>query len=146
MDKARILVLCTHNSARSQMAEGFFRAYTGDHFDVYSAGLEPSEVHPLAKQVMAEVGIDISSQRSKSLLEYMGKMHFGYLITVCSRAEKECPVFPDVSVRLHWPFDDPAVPASSQEESLAKFRRVRDEISTRIKGWLAEQGIPVSAG
>jgi len=143
--KPKVLILCTHNSARSQMAEGFLRKYASDHFEVYSAGLEPTEVHPYAQRVMAEVGIDISRQYSKSVLDFLGKMHFGYVITVCSKAEQECPIFPDVSVRLHWPFPDPAAAVGSEEEQLAVFRTVRDQIDERIRNWLGEQGIPVAA-
>ena len=138
MSKAKVLILCTHNSARSQMAEALLRDYAGVRFQVYSAGLEPTEVHPLAIKAMAEVGIDISGQRSKSVLDFLGKEHFGYIITVCSRAEQQCPTFPDVSVRLHWPFDDPAAVTGSEEERLAKFREVRDQIAARLRRWLAE--------
>ena len=138
MEKAEVLVLCTHNSARSQMAEGFLRKYASDHFEVYSAGLEPTEVHPYAKRVMAEAGVDISDQYSKSVLDFLGKVHFGYVMTVCSKAEQECPIFPDVSVRLHWPFPDPAAATGSEEEQLAAFREVRDRIDERIQAWLKE--------
>ena len=144
--KPKVLILCTHNSARSQMAEGFLRKYAGDDFEVYSAGLEPTEVHPYAKRVMAEVGVDISGQYSKPVLDFLGKVHFGYVITVCSKAEQECPIFPDVSVRLHWPFPDPAAATGSGEEQLAVFRAVRDQIDERIRTWLGEQGMPVAAG
>jgi arsenate reductase (thioredoxin) len=143
MGKPRVLILCTHNSARSQMAEGLLRHLAGDRFDVYSAGLEPTQVHPLATRAMAEIGIDIGGQRSKSLFDYLGQVHFGYLITVCSRAEQECPVFPGVSVRLHWPCDDPAAVTGSEEERLDAFRRSRDQIAARLRRWLTE---PSSGG
>jgi arsenate reductase len=137
MDKPRVLFLCTGNSARSQMAEAFLRRSAGDRFEVYSAGLEPKGIHPYTRQVLAEVGIDISDQTSKDLSQFLGRVHFGYLITVCSNAEARCPVFPGVSVRLHWPFDDPAAVEGSEAERLACFRRVRDEIKARIEAWLA---------
>ncbi|NLE61995.1 MAG: arsenate reductase ArsC, partial [Planctomycetes bacterium] len=125
--KTRVLFLCTGNSARSQMAEAFLRRYGDDRYEAFSAGLEPKGVHPLAKVVMAEVGIDIASQYSKSLATYMGKVHFGFLITVCSKAEQSCPVFPGMGIRLHWPFDDPAEGQGSEPERLALFRSVRDQ-------------------
>jgi arsenate reductase len=136
MDKIRVLYLCTGNSARSQMAEAFLRKYAGDRFEVFSAGLEPSVINPFTIQVMDELGIDLSNQRSKSLLEYMGKVHFGYMITVCDRAEQKCPIFPGMGVRLHWPFEDPALAQGSDEHKLAVFRRVRDQIDAQVKAWL----------
>lgn len=139
--KTKVLFLCTGNSARSQMAEAFLRHYGGDHFEAYSAGLEPKGIHPLAERVMQEIGISLEGQRSKDVTEYLGRMHFGYLITVCSHAEEKCPTaWPDVSRRFHWAFDDPAAAQGTEEEKLAVFRRVRDEIESRIKAWLAEQG------
>ena len=137
MDKPRVLFLCTGNSARSQMAEAFLRQYVGDRFEVYSAGLEPKGIHPLTRQVLAEVGLDISGQTSKDLGQFLGQVHFGYLITVCSNAEARCPVFPGMGFRLHWPFDDPAASTGSAVAQLAGFRRVRDEIAARIQAWLA---------
>jgi arsenate reductase len=137
--KTRVLFLCTGNTARSQMAEAFLRKYGGDLFEAYSAGLEPSEINPYVYQVMEEVGLDLSGQRSKSVSEYMGKVHFGYLITVCADAEEKCPaVFPGMGQRLFWPFDDPAAFEGSNEEKLRKFREVRDQIEQRIVDWLAE--------
>ena len=139
MDKARVLFLCTHNSARSQMAEALLRHYAGNRFEVYSAGLEPSQINPLTHKVMEELGIDMQGQYAKPLTIYMGKVHFGYLITVCSKAEERCPIFPGMGVRLHWPFDDPAAFAGTEEQKLEEFRRVRDEIQARIQEWIAEQ-------
>jgi arsenate reductase len=136
MDKTRVLFLCSGNSARSQMAEAWLRQLAGERFDVYSAGLEPSLVNPLTIQVMGEVGIDLREARSKSLLEFIGKQHFGYLITVCSKAEEKCPIFPGMGIRLHWPFDDPAAVIGTDEERLSTFRRVRDEIRDKIAKWL----------
>jgi arsenate reductase len=137
-NKIRVLFLCTGNTARSQMAEALLKRYAGDRFEVYSAGLEPKGIHPYTKKVMAEIGIDIGDQYAKDVSQFLGKLHFGYLITVCSRAEKSCPIFPGVSVRLSWPFDDPAGFVGSEEEKIAKFREVRDQIDERIKGWLKE--------
>jgi arsenate reductase len=139
MTKAKVLFLCTGNSARSQMAEAFLRKYAGDKFDAYSAGLEPKGIHPYTERVMEEVGINLTGQRSKHIKEYMGKVHFGYLITLCDEAEKSCPTtFPDIGQRLYWPFEDPSTFVGSENEQLAKFREVRDQIEQRIKGWLAE--------
>jgi arsenate reductase len=136
MDKTRVLFLCTGNSARSQMAEAFLRQYAGDRFVVYSAGLEPKGIHPFTRQVLAEIGLDMSSQTSKDLGQFLGKVHFGYLITVCANAEQRCPIFPGLGTRLHWPFDDPAAIGGNETERLAGFRRVRDEIAARIQAWL----------
>ena len=136
MDKIRVLFLCTGNTARSQMAEAWLKFYATERFAVYSAGLEPSVVNPLTIQVMQEAGVDMSEARSKNLTEFIGKLHFGYMITVCSNAEAKCPIFPGVGVRLHWPFDDPAAVAGTDEEKLAAFRRVRDEIEQKVKSWL----------
>ncbi len=140
MPKPRVLFLCTHNSARSQMAEAFLRKYAGDHFEVYSAGLEPTPIRPQVIQVMEELGFDMSQHQSKGLDQFLGKMHFGYLITVCSDAEDKCPIFPGVSVRLHWPFPDPEEFTGTEEEKLAQFRQLRDQINQRIRSWLDEMG------
>jgi len=137
MNKTKVLFLCTGNSARSQMAEAFLRQLAGDRFDAFSAGLAPKGIHPFTRQVLAEAGLDISGQTSKDVAQFLGRVHFGYLITVCSNAEAHCPIFPGVSVRLHWPFDDPAAAEGSEAERLAGFRRVRDEIKARIEAWLA---------
>lgn len=137
-EKTRVLFLCTGNSARSQMAEAFLRKHGGDRFEAYSAGLEPKGINPYTRRVLAEVGIDMTGQSSKDLSTYLGKLHFGYLITVCSNAEERCPVFPGMGIRLHWPFEDPAAVEGSDEEKLAAFRKVRDQIETRILEWLAE--------
>ena len=139
MLKTKVLFLCTHNSARSQMAEGLLRALAGDRYDVYSAGLEATEVQPLAIAAMRERGIDISGQTSKNLHEYLGKEHFGVLVTVCSQAEEQCPIFPGVATREHWPFANPASAPGSDEERLAKFREVRDAIETRLAEWARQR-------
>ncbi|MEW5718605.1 MAG: arsenate reductase ArsC [Chloroflexota bacterium] len=139
MNKIRVLFLCTGNSARSQMAEAFLRKYAADHFEAYSAGLEPKGIHPLTERVMGEIGISLAEQYSKNVTEYLGKVHFGYLITVCANAEKNCPtVFPGLGRRLHWVFDDPAAFEGTEEEKLQKFREIRDQIDRQIQNWLAE--------
>ena len=134
--KPKVLFLCTGNSARSQMAEAFLRKYASDHFEVHSAGIEPSVVNPSTIRVMEEIGMDMSAHRSKSLSEYLGKVHFAYLITVCDRAEQKCPIFPGMGVRLHWPFEDPVAVIGSDEQKLARFRQVRDQIGLKIVEWL----------
>jgi arsenate reductase (thioredoxin) len=140
MNKIKVLFLCTGNSARSQMGEAFLRSYAGDRYQAYSAGIEPKEIHPLTKKVMAEIGIDISSQYPKSLKDYMGKIHFGYLITVCSDADERCPsVFPGMGQRLHWDLEDPAKFKGSDEETLNKFREIRDQIELRVQSWIESQ-------
>lgn len=139
MNKIRVLFLCTGNSARSQMGEALLRKYAGDRFDVFSAGLEPKGVHPFTVQVLQEIGLPLDGHTSKHVREYMGKLHFGYLITVCSDADQNCPaVFPGVGQRLHWSFEDPAEATGSDEERLQKFRDVRDRIDRQIRNWLAE--------
>jgi arsenate reductase len=121
------------------MAEAFLREYTDDRFEAYSAGLEPSVINPNVRRVMEEIGLDLRGQYSKDVAKYMGKKHFGYLITVCANAEKRCPsVFPGLGQRLHWPFEDPAAFEGPEEEKLEKFREVRDQIDQRIRAWLAE--------
>ncbi len=140
MSKQKILFLCTGNSARSQMAEAFIRKYADDRFEAYSAGLEPKGLNPLTVKVMEEVGIDLSGQTSKSVEVYLGKTLFQYLVTVCDDADKNCPtVWPGVSTRLHWSFQDPAAVEGTEAEKLAKFREVRDLIEQKIQSWLAEQ-------
>jgi len=139
MNKPKVLFLCTGNTARSQMAEAFLRAYAADHFEAYSAGLEPQEINPLTIRVMAERGLDMAGQRSKGLDEFLGKVHFAYLITVCQRAQEKCPIFPGISQRLSWPFEDPAQAAGIEEERLEAFRRVRDAIDERIRQWLENE-------
>lgn len=130
------MFLCTGNSARSQMAQAFLQKYGADRFEAFSAGLEPSVIHPLTVQVMEEIGVDMSGHYAKGLNEYLGRLHFSYLVTVCSRAEEHCPIFPGMGVRLHWHFDDPAAFAGTPEEKLAKFRQVRDEIDAAVREWV----------
>ena len=138
-ERKNVLILCTRNSARSQMAALLLRKYAGDRFEVYSAGLQPDRIHPLVGPVMEEIGLDVSGERSKSVQEYLGRVVAHYLIMVCENAEKNCPrIFPGPGERLYWPFDDPAAVEGSEEERLAAFRRVRDQIDTRIREWLRE--------
>ena len=126
------------------MAEAFLRKYAGDTFEVHSAGLEPKGVNPLTVKVMDEVGIDVSTQKSKGIETYLGKMLFQYLITVCDDADKNCPtVWPGVNTRMHWSFEDPANFEGTEEEKLIKFREVRDSIEKKLRQWIAEQNIPV---
>jgi arsenate reductase len=139
--KAKVLFLCTGNSARSQMAEAFLRKYAGDRFEVYSAGMEPRGINPHTVRAMEEVDLSLNGHRSKPLTEYMGKVDFDYLITVCDDADKRCPFFPGMGKRLHWGFEDPAAFVGSEEETLAKFREVRDQIDTRVREWLEESSI-----
>ena len=131
-DKKRVLILCTGNSARSQMAEGLLRHLAGDRVEVFSAGVEASFVRPQAIEAMRERGIDITSQRSKSVDEFAGQQ-FDYVITVCDNARERCPVFPGRYERVHWSFDDPAAAAGDAEAVMAVFRRVRDEIEGRLR-------------
>jgi arsenate reductase len=137
-DKKRILFLCTGNSARSQMAEGLMRHLAGDAYEIHSAGTHPVGVNPLAIEAMREIGIDISHQRSKLLDEFLSQP-FDFIITVCDRANETCPVFPGDAARIHWSFDDPAAAGGSDEERLNVFRRVRHEIATRLRLFVAAQ-------
>jgi len=135
MAKQRVLIVCTGNSARSQMAEGLLRHAGGDRFEVFSAGTRPSRVRPEAIAVMREIGIDISGQRSKSVDEFVGRP-LDFVITVCNSANETCPVFPGGVTRLHWPFDDPAAVDSPEEVRISAFRQVRDQIRGRIMAFL----------
>jgi arsenate reductase len=135
MGRPRVLFLCTHNSARSQMAEGFLRALAGDRFEAGSAGTEKTAVNPLAIRVMAERGIDIAGHTSKLYTE-VAAPPWDYLITVCDDANERCPWVPGSVRRLHWSFPDPSRATGSEEERLAIFRRVRDQIHERLTDWL----------
>jgi arsenate reductase (thioredoxin) len=139
LSKKKVIFLCTHNSARSQMAEAFLKKYAEDRFEVYSAGFEPQPIHPYVYRVMEEIGYDLSNQQPKSLSQYLGKVHFGIIITVCKKAEKQCPTFPGVSTRLFWDIEDPAAFVGSEDEKMAKFRQIRDQINKKIENWLSEQ-------
>jgi len=137
MTKRRVLFLCTHNSARSQMAEGLLRRLAGDRFDAYSAGTEATRIRPLAIRAMREIGIDIGDQQSKTLDRYLGQP-FDAVITVCDQANETCPVFLEATERLHWSFPDPSQAAGTDEEQLAVYRAVRDAIRVRIERELIE--------
>ena len=138
-ERSRVLFLCTHNSARSQMAEGLLRHLAGDRFEVMSAGTEATHVRPLAIRAMNEIGVDISGQESKTLERYLEEP-FDYVITVCDDANEACPFFPGVSNRLHWSFEDPSRAEGSEEERLAVFRSVRDRIRDRVQAELLGGG------
>ncbi len=137
--KQRVLFLCTHNSARSQMAEGLLRHLAGDRFDAYSAGTEATAVRPLAIQAMAELGIDIAHQESKTLDRYLGEP-FDAVITVCDQANEACPVFVGARERLHWSFPDPSRATGTEEEQWATYRTVRDALRARIERELLARG------
>ena len=135
MNKRRVLFLCTHNSARSQMAEGLLRAMAGDRFDVASAGTEATRVRPLAVKAMAEIGIDVSGHSSKTLDRFVNES-WDFVITVCDSANESCPVFPAAAKRLHWSFPDPSRATGSDAAQLRVFRDVRDAIRRRLEAWL----------
>ncbi len=135
----RILFLCTHNSSRSQMAEGLLRARGDGAYDVFSAGTEPRMVHPLAIKVMQELGIDISAHRAKSLEEFRDQPPMDLVVTVCDDAAEACPYFPNARHQVHWGFSDPSRVEGTEEERLAAFRHIRDLIATRIRQFLGLQ-------
>ena len=139
--KPKVLFLCTGNSARSQMAEGYLRYTARDRFEPLSAGIEPKGLNPLAIEVMQEIGIDISHQTSKDVVSFLGQ-YIPYIVTVCDNARERCPIFPRTFKFLHWSFGDPAAAQGSHEEKLAVFRRVRDEIAHRID----EELVPLQEG
>src|SRR5258706_5468152 len=144
--KPTILILCTGNSCRSHIAEGILRAAAGEVLDVQSAGSKPAGyVHPLAIQVMKEIGIDISSHRSKSLTEFLSRK-IETVITVCSQADQLCPVFPGQVNRYHWPCDDPAKAEGSDDEKLQKFREVRDALRAVFEAYAAGRKDAIKAG
>lgn len=134
-DPQRVLILCTGNSARSQMAEGLLRHDGGRHFAVASAGVEPTQVNPLAIEAMREIGVDISGHRSKSVEEFIGQA-FDVVITVCDNAYQRCPVFPGTAARVHWSIEDPATAQGETAARLAVFRRVQDELRERLRGFI----------
>lgn len=137
--RRNILILCTGNSARSQMAEGLLRRRVGERYEVHSAGTEPKGVNPLAVEAMREVGIDISGHRSKHLREFLGHLSIHHVLIVCSSAEASCPrIWPGALTRTAHSFDDPAVAEGTHDERLRKFREVRDEIAAWLETWLAD--------
>jgi len=135
----RVLFLCTHNSSRSQMAEGLLRAHGGPAFAVFSAGTQPRTVHPLARQVMHELGIDLSAQTAKGVDAFAAEPPIDLVVTVCHEAQELCPVFPHARHQVHWGFPDPSRVAGSEDERLAAFRQVRDQIAAKIAQFLARQ-------
>jgi len=138
MKRTRILVLCTGNSARSQMGEGLFREQGGGDYEVFSAGTRPSLVRPEAIAVMREIGIDISGNRSKSVDEFAGRS-FDFVVTVCDNARDNCPVFPGAAQRVHWSLEDPAAVQGSEVERLAAFRRIRNQLQERVEKFVRER-------
>lgn len=137
MKKLSVLVLCTGNSARSQMAEGILRHVGGEKFAVESAGVAPSSVRPEAVEAMRELGIDISKHHSKSVDEFVDR-RFDCIITVCDNAKESCPVFPGYANRIHWSFEDPAAVEGNYEERLSVFRKVRDQIMEHMQNFISE--------
>ena len=138
--KQKVLFICVHNSARSQMAEAFLNEICGDYFEAHSAGLEPGRLNPLAVEAMCEIGIDISQEQTQSVFDVFtsGKL-FSYVITVCDETSAErCPIFPGVARRLHWSFRDPSALRGTHEERLAGTRKIRDEIRARTEMWCDE--------
>ncbi len=142
----RVLILCTGNSARSQMAEGLLRHDAGNVYDVFSAGTKPTLVRPEAITVMREAGIDISGHSSKSVDEFAGQ-DFDYVITVCDNAKESCPIFPAKTKRIHWSVEDPAAVQGSELERLAAFRLARDELRARLEAFAQgrKEGLPLTA-
>ncbi|MBN1663126.1 MAG: arsenate reductase ArsC [Deltaproteobacteria bacterium] len=138
MDKQRVLFVCVHNAARSQMAEAFLKKYGGERFEVESAGLEPGKLNPVVVEVMREVGIDISQNKTKSVFDfYKQGNRYNYVVTVCDEAQSEqCPIFPGIAKKLHWGFIDPSGFTGSFENKLVKTREVRDQIEAKVKDWL----------
>ena len=135
----QVLFICVHNSGRSQMSEAFLNYYAGDRFGAQSAGLEPGELNPLVVESMAEIGIDISRNRTKSVFDIWksGEL-FQYVIAVCdAESAEKCPIFPGPTRRLHWSFHDPSKVTGTYEQKLRKVRQIRDEIAAKIQGWLA---------
>ena len=138
-ERSRVLFLCTHNSARSQMAEGLLRHLAGDRFEAHSAGTEATQVRPLAIRAMDEIGVNISGQESKTLERYL-REPFDHVITVCDDANEACPFFPGAENRLHWSFEDPSQAAGTEDERMAVFRLVRDRIRDRVQAELVDGG------
>ena len=136
MPRRRVLFVCTHNSARSQMAEGMLRAWAGERFEVASGGTEARGVRPEAIAVMAELGIDISGHTSKTIEQFMGQP-WSFLIPVCEEACDACPYIPGAETVLRWSFDDPSAATGTEEERLAEFRRVRDELAAKVHAFIA---------
>ena len=142
MERERVLFPCAHNAARSQMAEALLRHHAGDRFEVISAGLEPTEIHPLTLRVLAEDSIETQDLRVEGLDRYMAKTTVQYAIVVCEKTQAKCPrLYPFARQTLYWPFEDPAAFIGSPKEQLEKFREVRDQIDQRVRGWLSELSV-----
>lgn len=135
----RVLFLCTHNSSRSQMAEGLLRARGGEAFEVFSAGTHPRTIHPLVIKVMAEVGIDISKRRAKGIEEFIDQPPIDLVVTVCDEAAEECPIFPNARQQVHWSLPDPSTATGTEQERLAVFRFVRNLITSRIDTFVDQE-------
>ena len=145
MTKTKAIFLCTHNSARSQIAEAFLRKYGGNYFDAYSAGFDPQPVHPYTIKVMQEIGYDLSQQQPKDLWQLTRNEYFGIAITVCKKGEEEdCPTIAGPSTRLYWNIEDPSAFEGTEEQKLAKFREVRDQIQEHVKNFLKDRNIPIA--
>ena len=145
LGKPNVLFLCTGNSSRSIMAEAILRHYAGDHFDVFSAGLEPKGINPYTERVLAEKNIDMTGQYSKDVTEYLGRLNVAYLITVCSNADERCPsVFLGMRERQHWELEDPAAFQGTDKEKLAKFREIHDQIDAMIREWLVQHDVALA--
>jgi arsenate reductase (thioredoxin) len=141
--KTNVLFLCTGNSARSQMAEAFLRKYAGDRFEVFSAGLKPSTINPFTIRVMEEIDFDMAGHHAKSVRDFLGWSNFATIITVCAKAEENCPsTFPGKPSKLAWAFEDPAAFEGSDEAKLEKFRVVRNHIDAKIQDWIREEQSP----
>ena len=141
MIKPKVLFVCTENSCRSQMAEGFLRQHAGDYFDIYSAGAEPTKLNPSAVEVMREIRIDISQQHAKGVDQFLGQ-NFQYIVRVCDKVREKCPVLPGAIWYLDWSFEDPAAARGTAAERLAAFRRVRDQIEEKILEFIAQERLP----
>ena len=142
-DPQRVVFVCTHNSARSQMAEGMLRAWAGNRFHAFSAGTEATRVRPEAIAVMSEIGIDIAGQSSKTLEPYIGA-DFSWLITVCDQARESCPTLPGVRQQAHWSIEDPSRATGDDATRLAAFRVARDDLAARVRSFIAAPGIDPS--
>ena len=138
--KNKVLFICIHNSARSQMAEAFLNNICSDQFEAHSAGIEPGKLNPIVVEAMQEIGIDISRKGTQAVFDvYKSGQTFSYVITVCDEASAErCPIYPGVTTRLHWSFPDPSAIAGSHEEKLARTRQIRDTIKAEVEAWCAE--------
>ena len=143
MIKPKVLFVCTENSSRSQMAEGFLRHLAGDHFAVCSGGAQPTELNPIAVEVMKEIGIDIAGQHSKDVAQFLGQT-FQYVIRVCDKVREKCPVLPGAIWYLDWSFEDPAAVQGAASERVAAFRRIRDEIAEKTLAFIAQEASPLA--